>query len=513
MKEDVKENKIFAFLKRFLSWISAIFVGLLLLLNIIITARAWGNNGEDGLIIKLQSPITIALSIAFILLCPKLVKKIKSYKLSSLLFVYLFYTTLLAIFFYAFWNPSLNADSGDLYGYIINRDKSPLYIQTWPVNLGYLGVMLLSHLVFCDDIFGLFIFNLLAFYLVVVSLFNITKLLFKKESVLRNLIILLVCFLPIYFEIIFFYNDLLGMAFAFFGIWQTLLLRKNNQFRHFLLLAFAILLMLVIRQNTLIILIAIIIYLIFTTKKNNFIYTLGTIIISALVFTLSPLALQATFSKIYGWDFSDKSIQDPTISWVAMGMLDQYDEKLEIEPRQTNIAGWWNGYNRSCVVELKEDCDDYAKETIGNQLSIYTSDPWRGISFYFRKIASQWAEPSFQTPFFMSYCETDTSTSSRRFLCRAATHTVSFLNNVVHLAILALATLAAWNFHKKKTTTWRHILPLLAIFGYFLFSIIWEAKSRYILLVFPLILPFAAYGFELVPEISKKLMAKLKRKS
>ena len=291
-----------------------------------------------------------------------------------------------------------------------------------------------------------------------------------------------------------------------------MLLRRNNKFSNFILLALSIILMLAIRQNTLIILIAILVYLFFTTKKKSLVYTIATAVISIVVFLFSPLVLQSIFSKIYSWDFSDKSLQDPTISWVAMGMLDQPDGELEIEPRQTNIVGWWNGYNRECVLKFKDSCSDYSKKTIRTQLEAFAADPWRGIQFYYRKIASQWAEPSFQTPFFMSRCETADSPKPRRLLCKASTHLVSFWNNIIHLAILLLSFVSILHFHRNKKTPWRLLMPLIAIFGYFLFSILWEAKSRYILLVFPLFLPFAAYGFELMPGIYSNLRKKLKGK-
>lgn len=512
MSREAKRVKCIPFLRRAFSWLLLVFVGLLLLLNVLITARAWGNNGEDELTIRLQSPLVVLLSILFIFLCSKLSQKIATTKPKHLLFSYLFFATLLAILFYAFWNPVLNADSGDLYGYILDKQKDPLYIQTWPVNLGYLGVMLFSHLVFSDDIFGLFIINLGAFYLAVISIFQITKILFNKDSILRNFVILLACFFPIYFEIIFFYNDMLGMAFAFFGVWQALLLRRKNKLINFLLLAVSIVVMLAIRQNTLIILTAILFFLVFTTKKKNLLYTIASIAISAIVFFYSPAVLQSLFSKIYGWDFSDTSKQDPTISWIAMGMLDEADEKLNVEPKQANIAGWWNGYNRSCVIELGDKCSEYSSETINRQLRRFISNPARGVSFYFKKIASQWAEPSFQTPFFMSHCETDNSTAPRRFLCKASTHTLSFVNNLVHLALLVLSFIAVYSLRKSRKMTWQKILLLLAVSGYFAFSILWEAKSRYILLVFPLLIPFAAYGLELVPNITKRIKSKAERK-
>ena len=68
MKGDVSENRIFGFLKRLTSWTVAVFAGSLLLLNLINTARAWGNNGEDGLVIKLQSPVIILFSAFLILI-------------------------------------------------------------------------------------------------------------------------------------------------------------------------------------------------------------------------------------------------------------------------------------------------------------------------------------------------------------------------------------------------------------------------------------------------------------
>ena len=123
---------------------------------------------------------------------------------------------------------------------------------------------------------------------------------------------------------------MLGMAFAFFGVWQALLLRRKNKLINFLLLAVSIVVMLAIRQNTLIILTAILFFLVITTKKKNLLYTIASIAISAIVFFYSPAVLQSLFSKIYGWDFSDTSKQDPTISWIAMGMLDEADEKLNL---------------------------------------------------------------------------------------------------------------------------------------------------------------------------------------
>lgn len=53
----------------------------------------------------------------------------------------------------------------------------------------------------------------------------------------------------------------------------------------------------------------------------------------------------------------------------------------------------------------------------------------------------------------------------------------------------------AWYlWHKRKTLQMEQLLPALAIFGGFLFQLVWEGKSQYILQYFMLALPNGAAG-------------------
>jgi hypothetical protein len=75
--------------------------------------------------------------------------------------------------------------------------------------------------------------------------------------------------------------------------------------------------------------------------------------------------------------------------------------------------------------------------------------------------------------------------------------------NLIYLGMFAGIIICARN----KMSGVNLILPT-SLIGYFLFSMIWEAKPRYMVMCYILVIPFAAGGIEFICRKIKKLLTK-----
>lgn len=67
--------------------------------------------------------------------------------------------------------------------------------------------------------------------------------------------------------------------------------------------------------------------------------------------------------------------------------------------------GWWNGYNNQVYLNNNFQYDTTKKaviEEIFHTVKSYTEDIGATISFFVKKIASEWNNPTFQTLWMMS---------------------------------------------------------------------------------------------------------------
>ena len=90
--------------------------------------------------------------------------------------------------------------------------------------------------------------------------------------------------------------------------------------------------------------------------------------------------------------------------------------------------------------------------------------------------------------------------SGRTVLCE--------LMNGYHFVVFLFA--AAFFILKRKEWSLPAAYFMLNIFGGFLFHMIWEAKSRYVLIYFVMLLPLAAAGCSALIDLAKKRAARRK---
>lgn len=177
----------------------------------------------------------------------------------------------------------------------------------------------------------------------------------------------------------------------------------------------------------------------------------------------------------------------PAILWVTMGM--QGGEEVADQP------GSYNGYNLDTFTQCGYDAEaasEQAWEELGIRLGEWRENPGGMFRFLKSKLLNQWAEPSYS------------AFSSTRMLSEPAEWVndcwygekhvrvydgLNLYQSAAYLLILIyFCRLAAVRDEERK------YLPGLILIGGVLFSVIWEAQSRYIYPYIVFMMPCMAAG-------------------
>ncbi len=242
-----------------------------------------------------------------------------------------------------------------------------------------------------------------------------------------------------------------------------------------------------LRKNSLIIIIAVVIVSVFTWFKER----KNLLLIFAVLCAICAVSILPIIQKTYELR-ADNTLKSgvTATSYFAMGMQES-----------SRGNGWYNGFNFNVYQETEMDAaltNEISRAAIEERLSYFKEHPGYAANFYLGKFLSQWADGTYacrqatlatfggRQPFFTELYE---GKYSERFIayCNA-------LQNIIYLG----SFLFCLGICKKKIDSNIKELPLylgfIAIFGGFLFHMIWEANSRYIFLYGMLLLPYAAAG-------------------
>lgn len=181
----------------------------------------------------------------------------------------------------------------------------------------------------------------------------------------------------------------------------------------------------------------------------------------------------------------------PVNSWIAMGLMEQ-------EGR----CGWYNNLAKETLYSL--DCDYEATrarmaEYIEERLDVFRADPEYGRWFFKQKILSQWNDPLYQSVYFSAQDLERNPAKPGSFLeglyCIPEVHNRVFrfadiMQFIVYLGMLFYYLFAV----RRDTQPLMHLLAVTIIGGFF-FSILWEAKARYIFPYYVMMYPLAVTGY------------------
>lgn len=378
------------------------------------------------------------------------------------------------------------------------------YLARYDHLLGLTTLLRGLFLVFGRDNYMAFqYFNALMLPLIVFSGCQIVRKLSGNngKAEMYYLILIATCF-PMYAYTAFVYGEVSSTAVVLAAAWLLLSCLEKFSIPKIIALTLMAGIAVQLRKNTLIVLIAFgIVVLVRLLRKFDW-----KVLVTGLCVLAGVLLVQSMVRGIYRdvWDEEARAI--PVILYVAMGLH---------EP--DGHPGWHDNYEYIVFAESGDDVEastEIALENIKEYLNRFRDDPGYMWYFYKTKINSQWQAPMYQSIVMNNNIVREQSRIVQMI------YNEELLGGLIKLYMKAfqlfmygcilLWLLTHW---KKKMPIEKYVL-LIAVFGGFLFSIIWEAKTRYIFSYLLLMIPYFSMGLkELTEWLSKLLMKFLQNKT
>lgn len=327
-------------------------------------------------------------------------------------------------------------------------------------------------------------FNVLMIDGIFLELYLITRRLTEeKEAVILELLLSFGC-LQLMLYSPFAYGLIPGLFFALAGIHFLLRLVQEKHWQDGLLMALMLSISVVFKSNYQIFVIAAAVILVGKAVSEKKIFYIFLILLTLVGFTGINGAIRKNYEARSGMEFA-QSI--PSTAYIAMGMQEGH-----------MASGWYNEYNR--LVFYDNECneaeaDRIARADIRARLAEFAKEPLEALKFYYRKIVSQWNEVTYESIWITSnlgYFPKDLSKTVQSIYTGKLHSLIEAFMNLYQLLLFAGALLYAWTMKKNRDLS--KTILLLCILGGFLFHILWEGKSQYIISYFPLMIPCAAMG-------------------
>lgn len=364
------------------------------------------------------------------------------------------------------------------------------YIVSFPHQIGLIAMMeVIYRIVGWENWHILQIINAFAAGGIVFTGYQIVKKICKNHEMgeIYFLFLMLGCH-PLYIYVAFFYGELLSILFTLLSVYALLQYLERKGWRELVLMAAAITLACLIRSNCYIVLAAmgcVLVVKAISERRFRHILALGACI---LVFWTSHTALIKVYGPRLGVPL-DHSM--PSIVFVAMGL-----QEGGVRP-----AGWYNGYHWDAFVEQagkdQERSKEIAKESIQESIRKFRENPAYALDFFGRKTFSQWNEPTFSSQMETNHRDTERPKLMDRLykgdLWKPFVHMMGIYQSLIYLGVLLFLLLG-----RRENLFVERLLLLIVVIGGFLFFTFWEARSRYILPYFVLMVPMAAIGFDLL---------------
>lgn len=322
------------------------------------------------------------------------------------------------------------------------------------------------------------------------GLYLVTKQLTTRKDII-NLELLLSCgMFQLMMYSTFVYGIIPGLFFSVFGIYFMLKLFDVKKWYYGVLTALMCALAIIMKSNYMIFLIAVGATLIVKTISEKYPIYLLYLLLAVAAFTGINTVAQNVYEKRTGIEFGDTI---PNTAYLAMAMQDS-----------SMAPGWFNGFNHVTyrLNDYNEEItDQISREYIRERLQEFSDEPIECLRFYYYKIISQWNEVTYEC-FWIGMNEENRTrdlTPVVENIYFGKLHTAAeAVMNLYQLLLFAGTLFYAWSLRDKADIS--KVILLLCVLGGFLFHILWEGKSQYLISYFPLLLPCTAIGMMTLTE-------------
>lgn len=369
------------------------------------------------------------------------------------------------------------------------------YVAMYPHLLGIITFLrLLFKLFGAGNYFAFQLFQALLVPVIVFAGCMILRELFDDaKTELFYLLLAMTCF-PMYAYTDFVYGDFVSIPFALLAVWAFLSCIKKFKVWKLAGLGLSAGAAVVLRSNILILVIAMLIVVIvkWLAGRNWRMLTIGgTLIAGVLLFHVS-------LKGLYASEWGEDADAIPALCYIAMGLNDD-----------NSYAGWYNIYEIGLFVTSNHEVDvanARAIETLKMYGNIYRNDPEYMMDFFTRKINSQWNAPMYQGV----VMNNNVVGEQGRLIANIyeggkAAKILEKYAKAYQLLVYGSILFLLISKRKEWQEIEKYVL-LIAVFGGFLFSLIWEAKTRYVFPYLLMELPYVALGInEMVIRLHNKV--------
>lgn len=378
------------------------------------------------------------------------------------------------------------------------------YLYSYAFQIGMTALLEVIYRIFgVENYLAFQILNVIAIVVFLWMLSSITAELFEDERICRIEAVISMGMLPLFLFSTFVYGDVIGWAFGSGAIFCMIRFLKNDSWRSAVSAAFLLSVGMVIKSNISILLVAAVIAVILYVICNHRYRLLVLICLMVVLAKAFTGAVEEVYVQRAG--LSEYPAGIPKVAWVAMSMQETDEGGY--------ACGWYNSYNwviyDQCDYDRKATtsaCADNLKQSLGK----FAHEQKYALNFFYKKFTSQWNAPTFQSMISNEWStrHTDKTTPlAHYFIFKGGRDILYELMNIYHF-FLFFCTSAYFLLNRGKWSLPKAYF-VLNIFGGFLFHMIWEAQSRYILGYFVLMLPLAACGCErLLVWIEKRTAVK-----
>lgn len=306
-------------------------------------------------------------------------------------------------------------------------------------------------------------------------------------------------FLPAYLYTIYMYGETFSVCFAATGILFWILANKKSNRRkgvtvlYWVLSALSLTVCYIVRPALIIVPVAMVMIelLGIFTKKSGF--SLCWMILIMVVMLGGQKLSVAYMEKKADVELAGGV---PPILHIAMGIQDE--EGNETGPGSYNAYNIWLYYE--CGFDGKQAASE-AFQDIKRTLYRWLHNPAYMMSYMEQKVLNQWNEATYAAFFMTAKQQEPKSWVTDLYSGSAGDHWYYFLNLYQGTIYFMLFVYFLMLLNTKREISL--YLPGLILIGEFLFSVLWEAKSRYIYPYIVLTLPCAAWSITICVETLK----------
>lgn len=367
--------------------------------------------------------------------------------------------------------------------------------------------------------------NAIANIFTIIGLYLIAKLIGDKKNTLNSFAVtfLSLAFIPLSMLSTFVYGDLLGLAFAIFSIYFIIKYSKLQKVRYLFISSILMNFSYFCRTNMLIFFIALVIYLCLDcirfvslikeksdyTGKSKFLKILFKVLLIFLFISICIIPTSIVKSYMEVTLQLDASGKFPTIGHINHG----------ISSEGFNGPGWYvdkyfdewseNGHNNEVL-----------KQRAINIIKYYLNNPINCFEFFKNKIASIWAEPTFESIWYNTgYMDINKENITEKEMLVSRSLNGFLTNNYIFfiifgkiILIIIYTSVLIFTLRNKNLNN-EQVLLILIFLGGFAFQLFWEGKSRYVLPYVIILIPIASIGVKENIKWIKDIISKFNKNS